>query len=160
MCTDHRHAVSQLLRHIWRYAQPLLFCLIGAAVDVKEIEPEFAGYGILALVIGLLIRTLVAFLSVFCTRLSVRERLFVALTWLPKATVQAAVGSVALDTAREQGGDPVDVRRGIFVLTIAVLSILGTAPIGAAIVSCTGPRLLRQKNEEKEPEDGVTPSLV
>jgi NhaP-type Na+/H+ or K+/H+ antiporter len=85
-----------------------------------------------------------------------RERLFVALAWLPKATVQAAVGPVALDLARGRS-DPATVAMATTVLTIAVLSILITAPLGALLIAVTGPKLLRfQERAEHEYEDSVT----
>jgi NhaP-type Na+/H+ or K+/H+ antiporter len=66
------------------------------------------------------------------------ELLFCALSWLPKATVQAAVGAIALDYAKT----PLEVERGETVLAIAVLSIIATAPLGAVLIAVYGPKLL------------------
>jgi hypothetical protein len=82
-----------------------------------------------------------------------RERLFLVMAWMPKATVQAALGGVALDIVRSRGdgsgsgsgdgsGQAADLERATLVLTLAVLAILVTAPIGAVLIAQMGPRLL------------------
>jgi len=79
-----------------------------------------------------------AYLAVGGRGLRWQERLFTALAWMPKATVQAAIGAIALDEARDQR----EQEMGRDVLAIAVLSILCTAPAGAIAISTLGPRLL------------------
>ena len=87
--------------------------------------------GVLVLVIGLSLRVLASFAAVSFGDISLKERFFVALAWLPKATVQAALGPLALDNAKALDRDDKDdmIRYGDIVLTIAVLVILITAPI-------------------------------
>nr|XP_006825815.1 PREDICTED: mitochondrial sodium/hydrogen exchanger 9B2-like [Saccoglossus kowalevskii] len=87
---------------------------------------------------------LVSFLSVFRAGLNLKEKCFIPLAWLPKATVQAAIGSIALDTAREKGSSEEVIELGKQILTIAVLSIIITAPLGAAAIALSGPRLLNK----------------
>ncbi|CAE1272954.1 SLC9B1_2 [Acanthosepion pharaonis] len=128
---------------LWLIFEPLLFGLIGTEVDVSKLNGETIGYGIATLVVGLSFRTIVAFFAVFRTNLNLKEKFFVGLAWLPKATVQAAIGSVALSTARDKK-KPVFERYGLTILEVAVLVILITAPIGAALVMLTGPRLLNR----------------
>ena len=65
-------------------------------------------------------------------------------------TLQAAIGALALDKAREIGGKPEEEILGKQILTLAVLSILITAPIGAAIIAITGPILLHRQAKEDE----------
>ncbi len=116
------------------------------------------GLGILVLVIGLVVRIFVSYFAVFGGNLTLKERIFVALAWLPKATVQAALGPVALDTLYSSGMDETDdvfIERkelGLKVLTIAVLVILITAPIGSIAITLAGPRLLTK--DDKKDEDG------
>ena len=62
--------------------------------------------------------------------------------------MQAAIGALALDKAREIGNNPEEVELGKKILTLAVLSILITAPIGAAIIAITGPMLLHHTPKE------------
>ncbi|XP_073731772.1 sodium/hydrogen exchanger 9B2 isoform X2 [Misgurnus anguillicaudatus] len=71
------------------------------------------------------------------------EKIFISLAWMPKATVQAAIGSMALDTAHSTGDEQLQYY-GMEVLTVAVLAILITAPMGALIIGFTGPKLLQK----------------
>ena len=86
-----------------------------------------------------------------------KERIFVALAWLPKATVQAALGPVALDNLSNSSINEEDPERfekyhalGLKVLTIAVLVILITAPIGAIAITLAGPKMLKQHAKKEE----------
>ncbi|XP_029652209.1 sodium/hydrogen exchanger 9B2-like [Octopus sinensis] len=135
--------ISNSTAVLWLIFQPLLFGLIGAEVEMDELNMKTIGYGIATLCVGLLFRTLVAYLAVCGTDLLRKEKLFVALAWLPKATVQAAIGSVALSTAREKKHPELEAY-GLTILEVAVLVILITAPIGSALVMLTGPRLLKK----------------
>ena len=102
------------------------------------------------MLVSLTVRTISVFFTLWPTSLFLKEKSFLAMAWLPKATVQAAVGSVALDTARETGAGEGDINRGLFVLTAAVLSIVITAPIGAFLINFFGPRLLRKSGASKD----------
>merc|ERR1711924_387433 len=83
------------------------------------------------------------------------ERAFTALAWLPKATVQAALGAVALDSASTER----EREMGRAILTISVLSILCTAPVGATIIGVSGPKLLvLEKTAEDEAADVEAPA--
>jgi len=188
--------VSDVLAALWLVFQPLLFALIGTEIKLAALEGDTVGWGILVLVCGLSFRIVVSYFSVMGGDLNKRERLFVALAWLPKATVQAAIGPTALDYARKAlanaqalqakvapavnafntsspaaGGAPsiitdgsvVDddsdmelllsrVALGEKVLTIAVLVILITAPIGAIAIMTAGPKLLEKQEKEKGKE--------
>merc|ERR1711924_203124 len=73
-----------------------------------------------------------------------QEKLFAALAWLPKATVQATLGPIALAEATT----PKEKAMGKTVLTIAVLAILATAPFGSILIKCTGPCLLLKEGDE------------
>jgi len=113
---------------------------------VAALKAETVGGGALVLALGLTLRLLASFLAVGCGDLSLRERIFVALAWLPKATVQAAIGPLALDRVRKRGLslDARETQLAEDVLTIAVLVILVTAPIGAAAIMLSAPKLLHQ----------------
>mmetsp|Transcript_7230 Transcript_7230/g.12151 ORF Transcript_7230/g.12151 Transcript_7230/m.12151 type:complete len:358 (-) Transcript_7230:722-1795(-) len=145
-------AVSDLYKKLWAYAQPALFMLIGAEVFVRKISASSILTAAIILALAMPVRFLVTYLSVSTSAvLTIKERLFVCLAWMPKATVQAALGSVVLDYARELNieddgviDDTLDV--GEVILTLAVLSILITAPIGAVSIFVTGPLWLEQKS--------------
>ncbi len=136
--------VKQVYGVLWELFQPLLFGLIGAEIDISKIEGETIGLGIAVLLIGLTLRIIASFFAVFGTELNLKERFFIPLAWLPKATVQAAIGSVALDTAREKDLGPEIIELGEQVVTIAVLVILATAPVGAIAISLSANRLLQK----------------
>ena len=150
-------SVPKVLAGFWIIFQPILFGLIGTEILIKELEPETIGWGFLILVCGLVIRFVVTYFSVFGAKLDHREKVFVSLAWIPKATVQAAIGPLALDMANaalinasenilEHDKSILDkrVELGKQLLTMAVLSILVTAPLGAFAIMTTGTRLLKK----------------
>jgi len=143
-------AVAKGLARSWTVAQPILFGLIGAAVALSAVEPSYVRNGLLILAIGLAVRVLVTYHSTSESYFSFQERLFIALAWIPKATVQAAIGALALDLARQYESGPQDEIRGIQIVTIAVLAILVTAPIGAVAIAWTGPRWLERHVETSD----------
>ncbi|KAG7156609.1 Sodium/hydrogen exchanger 9B2-like 2 [Homarus americanus] len=149
--------VSVYYRTLWEIFQPMLFVLIGAEIDVAVIDPGTVGWGLLTLAICLSLRVATSFVVVMGTAFTVWERLFIAIAWLPKATVQAAIGSQALDYVRQHDGEKVDLIRGQQIVTIAVMVILVTAPLGAAAIKLTGPRFLAKKLPNRNlPDDPET----
>ena len=124
--------LSPKFSKLWVAAEVLLFVLVGATVDLSFAVQ--AGFGPLWLILGVLVfRMLGVVLSLLFTQLNARERLFCALAYIPKATVQAAIGSLPLSMGLACGN---------IVLTVAVLSILITAPLGAFAIEQTYKRLL------------------
>lgn len=127
------------LGELWIAAEALLFVLVGAAVDVRYMLA--AGAGAVALILGALAgRSLGVCLCTAGTPFTGRERLFCVLAYLPKATVQAAIGGVPLALGMPCGD---------LVLSVAVLSILLTAPLGAIAIDRSAPRLLEQEDASK-----------
>lgn len=119
---------------LWLAAEVILFVLVGAAVDIRyTLGASLAAVGMIFL--ALAFRSAGVLLCLAGTPLSFKERLFCVVAYLPKATVQAAIGSVPLAL-----GLPC----GKLVLSVAVLSILLTAPLGAIGMDLTCQRLLRQ----------------
>lgn len=138
--------VSASIADIWtRLAQPLLFSLVGASIVVTALEPETLGAGLLILFIGGLVRATAVMIALSGRSMRYQEKFFTAIAWTPKATVQAAIGGLALDEARNLE----EQRLGRQLLALAVLCILVTAPPGAALIATLGPRLL-QKDEASE----------
>lgn len=128
---------------LWLAAEVVLFVLVGAAVDVRyTLSAGPAALGMILL--ALCFRSLGVLACVAGTALDRRERLFCVVAYLPKATVQAAIGSVPL-----AAGLPC----GTLVLSVAVLAILVTAPLGAMGMDAGAPRLLtlRPAAEESSP---------
>jgi NhaP-type Na+/H+ or K+/H+ antiporter len=137
--TPTAREVSGPLGLFWnKVAQPLLFALVGASVNVSSVEARTLSFGFLMLVCSLAARCLMTYFAVLGRGLQRSERVFTALAWLPKATVQAALGAIALSEAHTDRQKEM----GRAILTISVLAILCTAPVGAAIIGVSGPKLL------------------
>ncbi|XP_063445176.1 sodium/hydrogen exchanger 9B2-like isoform X2 [Mytilus trossulus] len=141
--------IKDIVAILWMLFQPILFGLIGAEVQISKIDGQTVGLGIATLSIGMVVRLVVSFLAVFKSGLNFKEMLFIPFAWFPKATVQAAIGGVALDAARRKGDATLEAY-GEIILTMAVLSIIITAPIGAIAIAITGPRLLKRTVKDKE----------
>ncbi|ROL01526.1 Sodium/hydrogen exchanger 9B2 [Anabarilius grahami] len=135
--------VAAVVGRFWDVFQPLLFGLIGAEISISSLSAYTVGLGVATLCVGLLVRVLVTFCVVLFAGFNMKEKIFISLAWMPKATVQAAIGSTALDVARSTGDQQLQ-KYGMDVLTVAVLAILITAPVGALAIGLTGPKLLLQ----------------
>ena len=127
------HEMAAKLSKLWVPAEILLFVLIGLAVDLPAAYD--AGLRGLAVIgIGLAGRGIGVALALLPDRgLTRRERLFGLVAYLPKATVQAALGAIPLSFA---------IPGGIEILSVSVLSIITTAPLGLVLIRRLGPRLL------------------
>ena len=145
-------AAGATLNVVWaKLAQPLLFALIGAAVDLTRLEGGIVGLGVVVLLVGLFARCGVAFLAAGGGALSRSERLFVAVAWVPKATVQAALAGLPLDAAVAAfGKDSKEAEEAELLLALGVLAIAITAPLGAAAVAASGEKLLLKKGRDQQ----------
>lgn len=124
--------LSEKFGKLWLAAEVILFVLVGAAVDIRYTMG--AGAAAVAMIfIALVFRAVGVCLCLVRTRLNFKERLFCVIAYLPKATVQAAIGSVPL---------AMGLACGRIVLSVAVLAILITAPLGAIGMDLTYKRLL------------------
>lgn len=118
---------------IWVFAEIILFVLVGAAVDISVI-PTIGTTVILLIFIALILRSIGVYITLIKTDLSIKERLFVIVSYLPKATVQAAIGSIPLGLGLPGGQ---------LILSVAVFSILITAPLGAILIDSTAKKWLK-----------------
>lgn len=121
---------------LWIAAEAILFVLVGAAVDIR-CAVQAGAAAVLMIALALVFRAVGVSICMLGTGLNRKERLFCVIAYLPKATVQAAIGSVPLSM-----GLPC----GQLVLSVAVLAILITAPLGAIGIDRTAGRLLMQEN--------------
>ena len=126
--------LSAKYNKLWLGAEVFLFVLVGATVDLRYVAS--AGVSAVLLILGaLLFRMTGVAVSLLKTGLSKKERLFCMVAYTPKATVQAAIGAIPLSMGLECGN---------IVLTVAVLSILITAPFGAICVDNLYKRFLEK----------------
>lgn len=131
---DVSSRLSEKFGKLWIAAEVILFVLVGAAVDIRYTLE--AGLPALAMIAAALVfRSLGTMFCLFGTALNLKERLFCIIAYLPKATVQAAIGSVPLAL-----GLPC----GALVLSVAVLAIVITAPLGALGMDLTYKKFLKK----------------
>merc|ERR1712088_1125243 len=88
---DH-NPVTKTFQRMWIILEPVIFALIGTEIQVDKINPNTLGLSVVVLVLALLIRMVGTYFSVCGGELTVKEKIFMAFAWMPKATVQAALG--------------------------------------------------------------------
>ena len=128
------HIISKKLGKVWIFAEILLFVLVGAQVNIN-VAWEAGLTGALVILIGLIFRSIGTYISVMGTDLNFNEKMFCVVAYIPKATVQAAIGAVPLAAGVESGE---------IILAVAVLSIILTAPVGAIGIKFAGERVLKE----------------
>ena len=128
--------LSAKYNKLWVAAEVFLFVLVGATVNINYL----GNVGIKALIVivgALIFRILGVFVCLLGTSLNFKERVFSMMAYTPKATVQAAIGGIPLSLG---------LKCGDIVLTVAVLAIVFTAPIGAFAIDLSYKKLLERKN--------------
>jgi len=121
---------------VWVFAELVLFVLVGTKVDLS-VALGAGLFAVLLLFIELSFRLIGVQLSLLKSKLNQKERLFTGISYIPKATVQAAIGAIPLMLGVEHGD---------LILALAVLSIIITAPIGAIGIDLTYKRLLQKED--------------
>lgn len=152
---DGKIPVLKAMDKLWLIFEPLMFGLIGAEIKAEYMSSRLISRGIATLMTGLLLRVLVTYFLTFGNQLNFKEKLFICIAWLPKATVQAAIGGISVETARQQGYSEMLEDHGTKILTLAVLVILLTAPLGAVGIALSGPRLLQRRINQLTPAGSV-----
>ena len=133
--SDASKRISTKFSKLWVAAELMLFVLVGATVDIKYAFS--AGIMAIVLIFGVLVfRMIGVLICLIKTKLNKKERLFCMIAYCPKATVQAAIGYIPLTMGLSCGN---------IVLTVAVLSILITAPLGAFFIELLYKRLLKKE---------------
>lgn len=136
--------IEQHLTLIWNLSEPFLFGLIGAEVHISNIDPSNLLLVIAVVILDTAFRLIATYCSLVGGGLTVKEKCFVSIAWLNKAAVQAAVGPLALDAALKKGsGDEVILAK--LVITVCVVTILLSTPIGTLGMALTAKRFLKQK---------------
>lgn len=119
---------------LWKVFELFLFVLVGISVDLAYIK-EAGLLAVLLIIIGLIFRMIGVNISLIGTNLDKNERVFTSFAYLPKATVQAAIGPVALSMGLDSGN---------LILSVSVIAILLTAPLGAILTDKTYKKLLKK----------------
>ncbi len=125
------------INKLWAVAQVFLFLTIGLLVDVSSIDGLF-GIGVLVVSVGLLGRIALVYISLINSKYNTKEKLFIAFSNIPKATIQATIGSTPL---------LLGVGAGAEILTLSVVAVLITAPVGLILIDKTSSKLLNSNTK-------------
>merc|ERR1712100_764712 len=154
--------VASILGYLWpNIGAVMLFTLLGSSLDASKLTASLVGTGVMLVILGLVGRSITLFFTLFLfPQWGVKEKLYSMVSWCPKATVQAALATAALDyiTVQIKSGvfvatDPVVLQyldNAMVILTTAILSIIMTAPLFAVLILQLAPRLLDDDREEEE----------
>ncbi|KAL3315553.1 Sodium/hydrogen exchanger 9B2, partial [Cichlidogyrus casuarinus] len=129
---------------LWTMLEPMMFVLIGYQVDIVAVVKGHTGNLIWVFLLGLMLRFATTLLAATKSGLNWKEKIFLSVAWLPKATVPAALGSEAYAAIMKMNPTQEEKQRAEQILAIAVLSILIAAPIGALFIPILGPRCLQK----------------
>lgn len=129
---DSAQFILDKMNNLWKYGKLYLFSFVGMAIN-PTLVGEYFYIGVLILSISLTIRSIGVLIALVGTNLTLKERLFCIIAYLPKATVQSAKASIPLQMG---------VLGGEIIQAIAILSVLITAPIGAIGIKLTSDKLL------------------
>ena len=142
---DIAKRMARKLDKIWIFAEVLLFVLVGAQVDISV--PFQTGLkGMMLIGAGFLARSAGGLLSTAETAFNKKEKLFCVFAFIPKATVQAAVGAVPLTLGLPSGE---------VILALSVLSIVITAPLGSFLIRASAHRLLNPSEHREGNEKDI-----
>jgi NhaP-type Na+/H+ or K+/H+ antiporter len=140
--------LSERCSKMWVVAEVFLFVLVGASIKIDYFSKFFLpSLGLLACC--LTARSLGVNLCLIKTNLNLKERGFVTISYLPKATVQAAIGGGLLDLGTSMGNEAI-IAAGTIVLSVSIVSILLTAPLGAVLMNLTYKKLLGPSEDPEE----------
>jgi len=135
-----------------------VFATVGAAVQFKYIEGKSFGFSILIIFLGVAMRWIGTIVAASEPKFNCKEKMFFGFAWIPKATVQAAIGGTVF--IKSQALDENDIRAdvkqqwidyGKILLSMAVIAVIITAPAGAILTNTLGPMWL---NDDSNDSDG------
>jgi len=127
--------IQKTYNSLWNCFEILLFTLVGIATSINYAFSKEGAILVGVVLIALIFRSVGVIFCLFATRFNKKEKLFIIFSYLPKATVQASIGAIALSEGLDCG---------IVILTGAVISILITAPLGAILMDRTYNKLLNK----------------
>ena len=131
---DLKKDIDKKYNNFWSIFEIFLFTLVGASINISYAKDMWT-LALLIITIGLAFRILGVMISLISSDLNKKEKTFSMLAYLPKATVQAAIGGVALSYGLDKGD---------LILSVAVVSILYTAPLGALLIDKTYKKFLEK----------------
>ncbi|NOZ35699.1 MAG: sodium:proton antiporter [Chlorobi bacterium] len=139
----YAHELSEKLSKLWILAEIVLFTMVGSEVNI-HLALKMGLIGALIIFIALIFRSIGTWVSLIGTNFTRKEKLFIIISYIPKATVQAAIGGAPLAAMQASGMTTLP---GEQILAMAVLSILLTAPLGAWGITVYGKKVLEVDTE-------------
>ena len=133
--------LSSNLNYIWKFFEILVFITVGANLKFTKEVVNNIGYSICVILIGLIFRSIGVFLCLIKTGLNYKEKIFAIISYIPKATVQASIGGIALSRG---------LKCGDLILAASIISIIITAPIGAIFIDIFVYKLLEKEEDNNE----------
>jgi NhaP-type Na+/H+ or K+/H+ antiporter len=167
-CLRKNHGGDNMVRQtamdmdfIWTMiCEPLLFSSVGTALTLQTISARTMPRSLVVIVIGLVGRTFVAYISIYGAGFTKLERCFIAFSWCPKATVQAALSFIPLAMTKElmmgRSEYQLYVKMSNQIITTAIISILVTAPIACWFIERYGPKWLEYDASRMDPSANKT----
>ncbi|XP_055638910.1 sodium/hydrogen exchanger 9B2 isoform X3 [Toxorhynchites rutilus septentrionalis] len=146
--------VATAFEIFWMIFEPILFGITGASIKIRELDPHIVSIGAGCIYVCIIIRIAVTVGIAFGDKLNMKEKIFVAISWMSKATVQAALGPVALKAVTSQHRSEEELHMAELVKNFCILSIILSAPLGAILISVSGTKLLKKTKPMLEPPDG------
>ncbi|XP_039313905.1 sodium/hydrogen exchanger 9B1 [Solenopsis invicta] len=137
---------------LWYFVQPILGGVIGADIDFRNWAISRFGLYLACVLVGISVRITTVFLTTIRMPFTWKERLFVAIAWIPKGTLQAALAPMAFEHARKEG-DPVKIELALDVVRISVIAIVFLAPLGAFGIMTSGPYFLNKISIEEHQKE-------
>lgn len=144
------------LAFFWTFCQPFVFATVGAAVQFKYIEGKSFGLSILVIFIGVGMRWVGTVLAASEPKFNCQEKMFFGFAWIPKATVQAAIGGTVFLNASNLGDNVRPeikeqwIEWGKVLLSMAVIAVIITAPAGAILTNTLGPMWLEDEVDSED----------
>lgn len=129
--------IENKYKSLWSGFEILLFSLVGCIFDIKTVLSSEGAIIVGLILIALCFRSLGLLVCLIKTNYNIKEKLFIVLSYIPKATVQASIGAIALNEGLTCGN---------IVLIGAIVSILLSAPLGAILIDKTYKKLLSKTN--------------
>ena len=135
--------LSSNYNYIWKFFEIIVFITVGANLKFTKEVVNNIGNSICVILIGLVFRSIGVFLCLIKTELNFKEKIFSIISYIPKATVQASIGGVALSRG---------LKCGDLVLSVSIIAIILTAPLGAILIDLLGYKLLEKRDEDNNNE--------
>ncbi|XP_020291309.1 mitochondrial sodium/hydrogen exchanger 9B2-like isoform X2 [Pseudomyrmex gracilis] len=149
---NHTTPFHKTFYFLWHVVQPILGGVIGANCDFRNWAASRFGLYLACVLAAISVRGAATFLTTVRTSFTWKERLFVAIAWMPKGSLQAALAPIAFERASKED-DPAKIELALDVVRLSIIVIVILAPLGAFAMMTSGPLLLNKISIEEYKRD-------